>query len=114
MKLAKLTKNMREAVKNVPVKRIITFAMILGLFTLPMFAETNVFEDIAGTIAGYQEGVKKMIYAIATIVAIIGAFGIFHKMNNGDQDVKKTVMLVIGGCIGLIALAEALPAFFGY
>lgn len=31
---------------------------------------------------------------------------------NGDQDVKKTIMLTIGGCIAFIALSEALPLFF--
>ena len=29
-----------------------------------------------------------------------------------DQDVKKTIMLTIGGCIAFIALSEALPLFF--
>ena len=31
---------------------------------------------------------------------------------NGDQDVKKTIMLTIGGCIAFIVLSEALPLFF--
>ena len=30
----------------------------------------------------------------------------------GDQYVKKTIMLTIGGCIAFIALSEALPLFF--
>lgn len=34
-------------------------------------------------------------------------------MQNGDQDVKKTIMMTMGGCIAFVALAEALPAFFG-
>ena len=33
-------------------------------------------------------------------------------LQNGDQDVKKTIMLTIGGCIAFIALSEALPLFF--
>jgi hypothetical protein len=35
-------------------------------------------------------------------------------MNNGDQDVKKTIMMTIGGCAALVAMAVALPKFFGY
>ena len=31
---------------------------------------------------------------------------------NGDQDVKKTIMLTLGGCVSFIALSEALPLFF--
>lgn len=33
-------------------------------------------------------------------------------LQNGDQDVKKTIMMTIGGCIAFIALSEALPLFF--
>lgn len=33
-------------------------------------------------------------------------------LQNGDQDVKKTILLTIGGCIAFIALSEALPLFF--
>jgi len=51
---------------------------------------------------------------IAAVVSIIGAFNVFYKMNNGDQDVKKTIMMTIGGCAALVAMAVALPKFFGY
>ena len=33
-------------------------------------------------------------------------------LQNGDQDVKKTIMLTIGGCVAFIAMSEALPLFF--
>ena len=38
--------------------------------------------------------------------------GTCFKMQNGDQDVKKTIMLTIGGCVAFIAMSEALPLFF--
>ena len=53
------------------------------------------------------------MYAIASVIAIVGAFNIYFKMQNGDQDVKKTIMLTIGGCIAFVALATSLPLFFG-
>lgn len=37
---------------------------------------------------------------------------ILPSLQNGDQDVKKSVMMTVGGCIALIALATAIPAFF--
>ena len=33
-------------------------------------------------------------------------------LQNGDQDVKKTIMMTIGGCVAFIAMSEALPLFF--
>lgn len=46
------------------------------------------------------------------MIVLVGAFNVYFKMQNGDQDVKKTIMLTIGGCIAFIALSEALPLFF--
>ena len=37
---------------------------------------------------------------------------ILSSLQNGDQDVKKTIMMTVGGCIAMVALATALPAFF--
>lgn len=68
--------------------------------------------DAATGIARYQDAVQKLVYAIAAVVGIVGAFSVYFKMQNGDQDVKKSVMMTVGGCIALIALATAIPAFF--
>lgn len=73
---------------------------------------TGAFTKIATDIKGYQGPVKNILYAIASVIALVGAFNIYHKMTNGDQDVKKTIMLTLGGCIGFVALAAALPEFF--
>lgn len=77
-------------------------------------AGVGAFEQVSSQIQEYISPVKKLIYVIAAVISLVGAFNIYHKMSNGDQDVKKTIMLTIGGCIGLIALATALPKFFGY
>ena len=68
--------------------------------------------EAAQGIAKYQESVQKLVYAIAAVVGIVGAFSVYFKMQNGDQDVKKAVMMTVGGCIALIALATAIPTFF--
>lgn len=65
-------------------------------------------------IAKYVPAVQKLIYAIAAVVAVIGAISVYIKMNNEEQDVKKSIMLIVGACIFLLAAATALPAFFGY
>ena len=33
-------------------------------------------------------------------------------LQNGDQDVKKAIMLTIGGCVAFLAMSQALPLFF--
>jgi len=57
--------------------------------------------------------VTNLCYALAGIVAIIGAISVYIKMNNEEQDVKKSIMMIVGACIFLIAAAQSLPLFFG-
>ena len=64
-------------------------------------------------IAKYVPIVVKLCYAIAGVVAVVGAISVYISMNNEEQDVKKKIMMVVGACIFLIAAAHALPMFFG-
>ena len=64
-------------------------------------------------IAKYVPIVVKLCYAIAGVVAVVGAISVYIAMNNEEQDVKKKIMMVVGACIFLVAAAQALPLFFG-
>lgn len=90
--------------------------MIVAFFSMAFIkafaAGEDGFTQATSTIAGYQDLVSSLMKAIGAIIAIVGAFNVFYKMQNGDQDVKKTIMLTLGGCIAFVALGEALPAFF--
>lgn len=57
--------------------------------------------------------VVKLVYAIAGVVAVVGAISVYIKMNNEEQDVKKSIMMIVGACLFLVAAAQALPLFFG-
>lgn len=60
----------------------------------------------------YLPVVTKLCYVLAGIVAILGAISVYIKMNNEEQDVKKSIMMIVGACIFLVAAAQALPLFF--
>lgn len=68
--------------------------------------------EVEKSLKDYIEPVTKVCYALAGIVAIIGAISVYIAMNNEEQDVKKKIMMTVGACIFLIAAAQALPAFF--
>ena len=61
------------------------------------------FTKATQEVSSYQTPVSNLMKAIAAVIVLVGAF---------NQDVKKTIMLTIGGCIAFIALSEALPLFF--
>jgi hypothetical protein len=69
--------------------------------------------QVARDLKTYITPVQQVIYAIAGVVALGGAISVFIKMNNEDQDIKKSIMLLVGSCIFLIAAAQSLPFFFG-
>ena len=70
------------------------------------------FTKATTEISSYQTPVSNLMKAIAAVIVLVGAFNVYFKMQNGDQDVKKTIMLTIGGCVAFIAMSEALPLFF--
>ena len=76
-------------------------------------AGTGALTTVAEEIAKYVPIVVKLCYAIAGVVAVVGAISVYIAMNNEEQDVKKKIMMVVGACIFLIAAAQALPLFFG-
>ena len=64
-------------------------------------------------IAKYVPIVVKLCYAIAGVVAVVGAISVYIAMNNEEQDVKTKIRMIVGACIFLVAAAQALPLFFG-
>lgn len=73
----------------------------------------NIILCYSEEITKYVPIVVKLCYAIAGVVAVVGAISVYISMNNEEQDVKKKIMMVVGACIFLIAAAQALPLFFG-
>ena len=93
----------------------VVFALCaVATFAVDGTAGTAAFDSVTTDIKTYLPYVQDVCYAIAGIVAIGGAISVYIKMNNEEQDVKKSIMMIVGACIFLIAAAQALPLFFGY
>lgn len=114
-KLCSLKKAVQACLSNHGL-RLASLALLFMMSTVYAMADagSNAITGAVGTFKGYIEPVRNLLYVIAAVVSIIGSFNVFYKMNNGDQDVKKTIMMTIGGCAALVAMAVALPKFFGY
>jgi hypothetical protein len=103
-------------------QRLQTLVCLLVCGTATVLAQSSAGDYTAGTdalatvteeIAKYVPIVVKLCYAIAGVVAVVGAISVYIKMNNEEQDVKKSIMMIVGACIFLVAAAQALPLFFG-
>ena len=56
-------------------------------------AGTNALSTVTEEIAKYIPYVVKLCYAIAGVVAIVGAISVYIAMNNEEQDVKNILVL---------------------
>ena len=117
--MKKIKKFVKRAASS---QRLKTLALMLVCGTSFAFAQgvagdytagTKALSTVAQQIALYVPVVVKLCYAIAGVVAVVGAISVYIAMNNEEQDVKKKIMMIVGACIFLIAAAQALPLFFG-
>ena len=83
-------------------KRMKTLAMMLLCGTIATYAQNSAGDYSAGTtalttvteeIAKYVPIVVKLCYAIAGVVAVVGAISVYISMNNEEQDVKNILVL---------------------
>ena len=112
------TATVKKAKSFVSNPRMGMLAMMLLVVSVSTFAQNvdaglAAIETSTDSLKKYVPVVTNLCYAIAGIVAIIGAISVYVKMNNEEQDVKKRIMLIVGACIFLIAAAQSLPLFFG-
>lgn len=77
-------------------------------------AGTNALEEVATELVKYVPYVVNLCYALAGVVAIVGAISVYIAMNNEEQDVKKKIMMIVGACIFLIAATNAASSLLRY
>jgi hypothetical protein len=70
--------------------------------------------EVTTQIANNIPYVVKLVYAIAGVVAVVGAnFRLYQNEIMRREDFKKSIMMIVGACLFLVAAAQALPLFFG-
>jgi hypothetical protein len=85
------------------IKTALLFACAVLLNPMGAFAQslantgyeagTNAMEEVATQIAAYIPYVVNLCYALAGVVAIVGAISVYIAMNNEEQDVKNILVL---------------------
>lgn len=104
-----------EKVKNLRIRGAMIVACLLSsLGAHAGDVGISAFTSTSNSLWNYVPSVQLLVYAIAGIVAVVGAISVYIKMNNEEQDVKKSIMMIVGSCIFLVSAATGLPKFFGY
>jgi len=117
-----LSEGFRKAATFVTSNHRVLMLAFCFVFVIAASAQGNVdtgtgvtaINSVATSLKDYIPAVRTLCYALAGIIAIGGGISVYIKMNNEEQDVKKSIMMIVGACIFLIAAATFLPKFFGY
>ncbi|MCY7358450.1 MAG: DUF4134 domain-containing protein [Rudanella sp.] len=75
-------------------------------------AGVQVLTQTTKQLQDYFRPMTTVMYVIAAIVGIFGAFRIYSKMQAGDQDVQKSAVNWGGSVLFLLAFAAILEAVF--
>lgn len=60
----------------------------------------------------YYSGVSALVKAISLVFIYIGSFKVYWKMQHGDRDVSKTIIMIVGGCVALTTMIALFPLIF--
>ncbi len=88
-------KKAKSLVKNPRVAMVAAFLLVFTISTFAQNTEAGIkaITNSTDSLKKYVPVVTNLCYALAGIVAIIGALSVYIKMNNEEQDVKNILVL---------------------
>lgn len=88
-------KKAKSLVKNPRVAMVAAFLLVFTISTFAQNTEAGIkaITNSTDSLKKYVPVVTNLCYALAGIVAIIGAISVYIKMNNEEQDVKNILVL---------------------
>lgn len=89
--------------------------VVLVLISLAVKAQDgNAGINQANTqVRSYFASGTNLMYAIGSMLGLIGAVKVYSKWNSGDQDTSKVAAAWFGSCIFLVVVATIIKSFFG-
>jgi hypothetical protein len=84
-----------RAAKAISRRAAVIAGMLLYHATMIFASSTGAggFTKATTEISSYQTPVSNLMKAIAAVIVLVGAFNVYFKMQNGDQDVKNILVL---------------------
>ena len=92
----KLFSATRKVASSDFAKKMAMFVVIFMLAAIDTWASSTGaggFTKATTEISSYQTPVANLMKAIAAVIVLVGAFNVYFKMQNGDQDVKNILVL---------------------
>ena len=95
--------------------KVIAFSLInLILTSVAMAQDGNAGINQANSqVRSYFDSGTNLMYAIGSILGLIGAVKVYSKWSLGEQDTSKVAAAWFGSCIFLVVVATIIKSFFG-
>jgi hypothetical protein len=105
----------KSRINAVSFIRHVVATISLTLISLTLFAQDGNSGITAATsqVKSYFSTGTSLMYAIGTIMGLVGAIKVFKKWNDGEHDTGKVASSWFGSCIFLVVVATVLKSFFG-
>lgn len=95
-------------------KRMMVLSAILLLTSVAMAQDGNAgITEATNKVRSYFITGTNLMYAIGSIVGLVGAIKVFQKWNAGDDDTSKVASAWFASCVFLVIVATVLQSFFG-
>lgn len=89
-------------------------ALSLAKSSLSMAQDGNAGLNEANTqVRGYFAAGVNLMYAVAGIVAIVGAIKVYQKWSAGDEQTGRVAAAWFGACVFLVIVSTVIKSFFG-
>lgn len=114
-------KNWIDAYRSSPAERksmaftkslMLAFAMLTINYCFGQDGNSGI-NSATTQVKGYFDSGCNLMYAIGSVVGIIGAIKVFNKWNAGEPDTNKVAAAWFGSCVFLVVVATVLKSFFG-
>lgn len=70
--------------------------------------------DMVIYVLAVASSLLQLLYAIASLLALYNATGIYIKMQAGEEGFTKSVIVLVGSILFLLGATIVMPAFFGF
>ena len=101
-----------------PKRTVLMLAVVcvFSMFAVDVYAQggglSTGLSSVSSQLTGAKTIVKTICNTIGAMIVFIGGMTILFKMTNGDQDVKKAIMLTVGGALAMYVAGNFLPMIF--
>ena len=96
------------------MKKLCLFVAVFAVPGIVSAEGSDFFSKVGDDANSYLPYVQELALAICCVISIVCALSLYVAMQNGNEQIKKRMMMCIGSVMTVTVMIFALPTFFGY